>query len=317
MNFSIHINSDPLEEELLFVKQLGIQYVYTSIKRDRLDLDYLNNLKTKVDKHGLTLFRVMHGSLGKCDEIILALPERDKRIDEYIQFLEMLKQTEIPVTTFTWEADRVWRSDPGETRECVTGFVDLAQLKTHPNTHGRKYSRNEIWDNYQYFIEKVIPAAESCDVKLLLHPNDPPTDALGGIPCLINSRDDYKKAFELGKSRYLGMEFCCGCWLEGGDAFGNVLDDLKYFIGEGRVSIIHFRNVSSPLPVFTETFLDNGYMDMYKIMRLLVELKYDGTITLDHTPKFTDWAGGKAAASAYAYGYMRALQNRALNEICS
>jgi len=76
-------------------------------------------------------------------------------------------------------------------------------------------------------------------------------------------------------SRYLGMEFCTGCWL------------------------------------------DNGYMDMYKIMRQLAKSNYTGTLTLDHTPEFTDWAGGKRAATAYAIGYMRALHKRALDEIGS
>ena len=68
------------------------------------------------------------------------------------------------------------------------------------------------------------------------------------------------------------------------------------------------------MPVFTETFLDDGYMNMYKIIRLLVDLDYEGTVTLDHTPRFTEWGGGRQGATAYAIGYIRALYNAARTE---
>ena len=61
---------------------------------------------------------------------------------------------------------------------------------------------------------------------------------------------------------------------------------------------------------YTETFLDNGYADMYAIMRTFYEAGYSGPITLDHTPHFVgDYA--KGAGTAYAIGYMRALMERA------
>jgi mannonate dehydratase len=110
------------------------------------------------------------------------------------------------------------------------------------------------------------------------------------------------------------MEFCVGCWLEGGEAFGNMLDAIRRFREEGRIFIVHFRNVSAPLPRFAETFLDNGYMDMYQVMRVFVETGYNGTITLDHTPVLAD-GYGRGAATAYAIGYMRALIERARAEL--
>jgi mannonate dehydratase len=144
--------------------------------------------------------------------------------------------------------------------------------------------------------------------------NDPPTDELGGIPCLINSRERYQRAFEIASSPMLGMEFCTGCWLEGGDSFGNILADIHHFVSDGRVFIVHFRNVTAPQPEFTETFLDNGYFDMYQAMRALVALGYNGTLILDHTPTFVgNYHAG--AGTAYAIGYMRALIERAEDEL--
>jgi mannonate dehydratase len=157
--------------------------------------------------------------------------------------------------------------------------------------------------------------AEKANVRLALHPNDPPALSLGGIPCLIYSFESYKRAFALaGNSPYLGMEFCTGCWLEGGETFGNMLEAIRYFHQQGKIFIVHFRNVSASLPVFVETFVDDGYMDMYEAMKVFYDIDYDGTITLDHTPKLAGDPEHKAS-TAYAIGYMRALRERAEAEL--
>ena len=188
-----------------------------------------------------------------------------------------------------------------------------------PYTHGRAYTSEEVWDNYAYFIRQMVPVCAEAGVRLALHPNDPPSpQPLGGIPCLIHSFDTYRRAFAIADSvgaggSALGMEFCCGCWLEGGAGFGDIFDGIRTFTAEDRILIVHFRNVTAPLPVFTETFLDNGYMDMYRVMRTFVQAGYHGTMILDHSPKFAgDYA--KGSGTAYALGYMRALMERALDE---
>lgn len=219
-------------------------------------------------------------------------------------------------TTFTWEASGVWSSaQAGESRGAKARQVRMAELSARPLTHGRRYSRDEIWDNFAWFLQRVIPVCEEADVRLALHPNDPPVDELGGVPCLIRSFADYRRAFEMADSPYLGMEFCCGCWLEGGtEGFGDLLSGLRWCLDDDRVILVHFRNVSAPLPDFCETFLDNGYQDMYPIMKTLVTSGYRGTVTLDHTPQFCE-AMGPGAGTAYAIAYMRALAERAVAEL--
>jgi mannonate dehydratase len=113
---------------------------------------------------------------------------------------------------------------------------------------------------------------------------------------------------------YLGMEFCTGCWLEGGEEFGNMLEAIRYFNEQKKIFIVHFRNVSATLPHFTETFLDNGYMDMYQVMKTFCEISYDGTMILDHTPHFAP-GFEQGSGTAYAIGYMRALMERAEAEL--
>lgn len=77
--------------------------------------------------------------------------------------------------------------------------------------------------------------------------------------------------------------------------------------GADKIWKIHFRNVSAPLPHFVETFMDNGYYDMYKIMKALRDVNYDGIVILDHSPSLV---GGQFAQTAYGFAYMRALLNR-------
>jgi mannonate dehydratase len=314
IKFSMFIHPDPDDDELLFARQLGLDCVYTWLEDHQRGVGYLTHLRQRVADAGLELYNAGSMSLGKSDQIHLGLPGRDEKIEEFKTFIRSLGRAGIHTTTFTWEPDKVWSSPPGESRASPARRVDLAEIFRRPLTHDREYTREELWENFEYFIQRIIPVAEQSGVRLALHPNDPPTDQkLGGIPCLIHSYPDYLHAFELANSPNLGMEFCVGCWLEGGHKFGDMFQAIRYFVQEERVFIAHFRNVTAPLPVFTETFLDNGYMDMYRVMKLFCETGYNGTMILDHSPQMA--ASYPGAGTAYAIGYMRALRERAEAEL--
>ena len=312
---SMYIEPDPSDDELLFARQLGVDCVYTWVTVQQRTYEYLARLRERVEAHGLRLYNAGNIAVAKNDKIHLGLPGRDQAIADFQTFVRDLGRAGIGVTTFTWEPTQVWSSAPGETRGAAARGVDLDEMLRRPYTHGRAYSDDEIWENYTYFIRQMMPVCEEAGVRLALHPNDPPSSQpLGGIPCLIHSFDTYKRAFAIANSPALGMEFCCGCWLEGGAGFGDIFEGIRTFTAEDRILIVHFRNVTAPLPRFVETFLDNGYMDMYQVMKTFVQAGYRGTMILDHSPKF---AGSYATGSgtAYALGYMRALMERALDEL--
>ena len=314
IKLSIHIPAEPTDEELWFIRQLSVDHVYAWVSEEQSDPTSLINLRQKVNSFGLTLFNVGCYELGKSANIHLATPERDRDVERFKRFIRNLGAAGIHTTTFTWEPDQVWSTAPATARGgAVARAVDMDVLNDQPLTHGREYTVDEIWENYAYFIREIVPVAEEAGVRLALHPNDPPVDAIAGIPCLINSYESYKRAFEIGDSDNLGMEFCTGCWLEGGDGFGDMIEAIRYFGERGKIFIVHFRNVTAPLPHFVETFLDEGYFDMYRAMKAFQEVGYDGTLILDHSPRFTPEAG-KGAATAYAIGYMRALYERAQEE---
>ena len=314
IKLSMAISPEPSEEQLLFANQLGMDCVYTWVPEHQREHDFLLSLRQRVEDAGLILYNVGSMDVGKSDKIHLALPGRDEKIEEFQVFIRNLGRAGIHTTTFTWEPNGVWSSERGETRGAPARGVDLDEMQRRPLTHHREYTEEELWKNFEYFIRRIIPVAEESGVRLALHPNDPPAPSLGGIPCLIRSFESYKRAFDIAGSPRLGMEFCTGCWLEGGEAFGDMLEAIRHFHEDGRIFIVHFRNVSSALPYFVETFLDNGYMDMYEVMRTFCEVGYDGAMIFDHTPQF---ASGYAlgGGTAYAIGYMRALIERAEAEL--
>ena len=70
------------------------------------------------------------------------------------------------------------------------------------------FSKEEIWDNYTYFIKKVVPVAEEAGVRIGIHPDDPPQPVLAGVPRIFSSFEDYRKALEIANSPNIGMCLC-------------------------------------------------------------------------------------------------------------
>lgn len=318
------VDSGYTDEQLLFIKQMGVKYVYVIFRDEHTDYDSVMRFKERLDKFGLVVTDAGNTHLYKSDKIHLGLEGRDEAIEAYNKFNVILGKAGIPVVYMTWEPNQVLTTRFAQgtyTRGGIGRIVELDELRTRAYSHGRLYTKEEMWENFKYFLDRVLPVCEENHLKIALHPNDPPVDCLEGICNLITSAEDYKHAFELANnSPCLGMKLCVGCWLEGGEHFGNVMEDIKYFVENKKVLSVHFRNVSSPLPDFEETLLEDGYGDMYAIMKQLVRCDYDGTIHVDHVPQWDvslvgQDTGGSPAAYAYSTGYMKALLNCAKAEL--
>ncbi len=311
--------SDYTDEQLMFLKQMGLKYVYVMFKDEHTDYDSVMKFVDRLHKFGLTPTDAGNTHIYKCDKIHLGLPGRDEAIERYNRFNRILGKAGIPIVYMTWEPNQVLTSRWGvgeHTNGAVARIVDIDELKTHPYTHGRLYTKDEMWENFKYFLDNVLPVCEEANVKIALHPNDPPVDCLLGISNLITSAADYRHAIELsGNSPYLGLKMCFGCWLEGGEGFGNLMEDIKYFVENKKVFLVHFRNVSGTVPYFEETLLEDGYGDMYGLMKQLVRCDYDGCIHVDHVPIWGESVGGSNSALAYSIGYMKALLNCAKAEL--
>jgi mannonate dehydratase len=101
--------------------------------------------------------------------------------------------------------------------------------------------------------------------------------------------------------------------MEGGKSTGkDCYEAARGFQKMGKLWKIHFRNVTQPIPYFVETFIDNGYTDMYKLMKTLVEIDFRGNLIADHVPAM---GGNRQAGWSYSMGYIRALHEAAKKEL--
>ena len=313
-------SAKPTDEELLFLKQIGANYVSVGSTPDLRTAEGFLQIKKRYADAGITVWNIGNTSVHNMPEVTLNLPGRDKKIEEYKQYLRNLGQAGIYYTTYAHMGNGIWSSGRATIRGASAREFDLASPdkvgtwvneKYHePLSHGREFSKEEIWENYRYFIRQVAPVAEDSGVRIGIHPDDPPVPVLAGVPrCIFSSFDGYKRAMEIADSPNVGICLCCGTWLEGGKQItGKDPEEMIRYFGAKKIWKIHFRNVSAPLPHFVETFMDNGYYDMYKIMKALRDVDFDGIVILDHTPSMT---GGHFAETAYGFAYMKALENRA------
>ena len=324
LKIAAQMSPEPGAAELEFVRQMGVEYAVTWVDASKASAEYYRSRRKFFAENGLGLYGLGNGSVHNVDAIVLGLENRDAKVEEYKRHLRNLGEAGIPYTTYAHMANSVWSTPAEPTRGGARARAfDVARAYTEGSgagifkgelTHGREYSEEEIWDNFASFIEEVAPVAEEAGVRIGIHPDDPPGLNLGGIPRpIFSSYAGYKRALEMAASPNVGMCLCAGCWLEGGDDMGeDVLETVRFFGGQGKIFKVHFRNVDKPLPHFVETFLDDGYMDMYQIVKALGQVGFDGVLIADHIPLM---AGDHRVSTAYSIGYMKALVERANEEL--
>jgi mannonate dehydratase len=313
-------SAKPSDDDLLFLKQIGAEYVSVASSPDLRTAEGFQQIKKRYADAGITVWNIGNTSVHNMPEVTLNLPGRDQKIEAYKQYLRNLSAAGIYYTTYAHMGNGIWSSGRATIRGASGRQFDLASPDKQgvwdgvtfkePLSHGRIFPKEEIWDNYTYFIKQVAPVAEEVGVRIGIHPDDPPVPVLAGVPrCIFSTFDGYRRAMEIANSPNVGICLCCGTWLEGGrELTGKDPEEMIRYFGAQKIWKIHFRNVSAPLPHFVETFMDNGYYDMYKIMKALRDVNFDGIVILDHSPTLV---GGGAAQTAYGFAYMRALLNRA------
>ena len=321
MKVQVPMWSDAADAELQFYREMGVEYISVMFRENDWDYDSVCRLQERMAKFDLKITDGGSFSVFKNPVIHLGFEGRDEQIDRYNCFTTVMGQCGIPICSLAWQPDgavRSYKRVGRHTRGSVSGIVDMAEIEAREPSHGRVYTEGEIWDNFKYFLDHTLPVCEKAGVKMALHPNDPPAACVMGVPSLIYNSEGFKRAFELaGNSPYLGMKLCVGCWLEAGDQFGNLMSDIKYFVEQGKVLAVHFRNLSAPMPYFEEVLLEDGYADMYEIMKQLVRCGCDGLISVDHASHGVPEFGGMAGAYGYSTGYMKGLLYAAEREIAA
>lgn len=320
IKISLQIPNEFSDEDLKFAKQIGVNYV--SIPTSGGTYETFASFKQRVEAAGLKVANIGNSNVHNMPEVTLNLPGRDAKIEEYKQYLRNLGRAGIRYTTYAHMGNGIWSSAPETTRggaparafhQATAKGWWIDKTFEGPLTHGRKYSKEELWENWTYFIKQAAPVAEEVGVRIGVHPDDPPVPELGGIPrSIFGNFDGYVRAMEIANSPNVGVCLCCGTWMEGGKLMGkDVFDAARAFAKMGKLWKIHFRNITGPVPDFVETYVDDGYTDMKKLMRTLVDVDFRGILIADHVPQMV---GDRHTGWAYSIGYIRALYDMARDE---
>jgi len=297
------------DENLSFLKAIGADYftIYPSPDmRDGKDRTaFWIEKKEQAASHGLQLMNVARNCW---DEITLGLPDRDEKIEAWCTILRNLGDAGIPTFGYNFKPIGNFRTDsvpPGRGGSAYSTFNYEAFTQDPPHHADKVISEEKMWENIEYFLERVVPVAESSGVRMALHPDDPPIpEPLGGAARIVSTLEQYHRIFDLVPSHNNAMLFCQGCVAEMGV---NVCDAIRDIGGRKKIVYVHFRNIRGTPRDFQEVFLDEGDQDMLEAMRAYREVGFNGPFMMDHPPRFpnpdaTFWAG-----RAFAVGYMRAL----------
>ncbi len=282
-----------------------------------------HRLKADLARFDLELAAVENFAVAHWYDVLLDGPRRDEQIERLKGIVRAAGQAGVPCIGYNFSVTGVWgwvRGPFARGGAMSVGF-DVSQIDPgSPIPEGMVWnmayrgalgpgtqppvSHAEIWDRYARFLQEMLPVAEEAGVVLAAHPDDPPMGALRLSAKLINSHDAYRRAFGFSTSPMHRAELCLGCLQEMPE--GDIYEIVAEFAREGRIGYIHFRNVRGKVPNYHEVFIDEGDIDMARMVRVLRESGYDGVLIPDHTPELAcaaPWHAGKA----FAIGYMKAL----------
>ncbi len=301
------------------------------------ELDDIMKMKAEIEKAGLTMECIE--SVNVHEDIKIGLPTRDKYIENYKTSIRNLAKAGVKVICYNFMPVFDWtRTDlamnMGDGATCLS--YDGVQIEgkspeqmfkdIDDNSNGyampgwetermpeikelfEKYKNvtsDDLWNNLKYFLEAIMPVCEECDVKMAIHPDDPPWDIFG-LPRIIKDRDSLKRLLEMVPSKYNGLTFCTGSL---GASSKNDLPAMIREFGD-RIYFAHLRNVKVVDNHFNETAHESntGSLDMYEIVKALQDVGFDGYIRPDHGRMI--W--GEVARPGYGL-YDRALGVAYLN----
>jgi len=240
------------------------------------------------------------------------LPGGDEEIDTVCTLIENMGRLGIPVWCYEWMTDFNWMRTSTSTisrgGSVVTSF-DNNLMKDAPLTENGPISEEKLWETLEYFLKKVLPVAEKWNVKLAMHPDDPPLSPIRGVGRIMRSIENFQRLLELVPSPMNGITMCQG-------NFTLMTEDLpgviRHFGKQDKIFFIHFRDVRGTPEKFEETWHDEGQTDMLACMQAYKGINFEGVLRPDHVPTVegdsNENAGYSSFGRLYAIGYIRGLR---------
>lgn len=308
MSFRWYGESDPVS--LDYIRQIPnmkgiVSAIYDIPVGEVWPLETILKLKQLVENAGLELSVIE--SVPVHEDIKLGKPSRDKYIENYKQTLRHLGEAGIPVVCYNFMPVFDWtRSDLNyelEDGSHALIFDEEEVNKMDPRTLSlpgwdesytaeemnqlmdeyKKVDTEKLWENLEYFIKAIMPTAEEADVKMAIHPDDPPY-SIFGLPRIITNGKALDRFINLYDSKYNGVTACVGSYAS--DPQNDAVAMLKDMLEKDRVNFVHARNVklTGKGKSFEESahLSEMGSIDMYEVVKALHDHDFKGAIRPDH-----------------------------------
>ena len=314
---------DLSDRSLRRVKQLGVVGVSMGgLKTGDLETWTDNVLKEHIERVNQADLQLRNVMFNPSDRIRFGKTGRDEDLEIIIKAIEIAGRQGLPVMEYNFYAHRIvegYKVVPGRGGSGLMDF-NYDRVKDLPPLVGEEsHSIDEMWDNVSYFLKAVIPTAEKANVRLALHPNDPPAPISRGSGQIMSTLDGWKRLCDIVPSPYNGITFDCGVTKELGH---DPVKVARYFGERDQINHVHFRNVVTRTPNidYTEVWIDEGQVDMFAVMKELVRQKYPRLIYPEHPPQndadnefpFEGISATTYTGFAYTVGYARAMMQAAL-----
>lgn len=282
-------------------------------------LEELVALRRAVEAEGLKLEAIENLDPAHWHDILLDGPRRAEHIANVQTIIRRMGEAGIPILGYNFSIAGVAGRITGNFARGQAESVGMDGPLDRPIPRGMVWNMiydpqapagtldpitsDELWRRLSAFLAEVLPVAEASGVRLAAHPDDPPLPTVRGQPRLVWQPDLYQRLIDLHPSPSNLLEYCIGTLAEMTE--GDVYSATERYSSQGRLGYVHFRNVHGKAPHYKETFIDDGDIDMARILEILRRNRFDGVLIPDHTPHMS-CAAPWHAGMAYALGYMQA-----------
>lgn len=274
-------------------------------------LHRIQEVESQASQSGLNIEVVE--SVNIHEDIKLGLPSRDEYINNYIKTMERLASVGVKVIcynfmpVFDWvRTDLYGKHQDGSTalffeksKVKDTNPMELVKMISHSSDYTmpgweperlqyltelfKEYegvTEEDLWNNLHYFLEKVIPVAEKLDIKMAIHPDDPPFSVFG-LPRIITNKSNLQRFLKLVDSPYNGLTFCTGSL--GANPENDLVDMVRIF--SSRIHFVHIRNLKryeNGNFIETSHYNADGCLDIPGIVTELYNADFKGYVRPDH-----------------------------------
>jgi mannonate dehydratase len=307
------------DERLRFFSRHGVRNICGSFDKrgaGPYKVAELTELRERCEKQGISLDLVRlpflrPSNVDRDDRAAIVLgqsPQRDRDIEEVITTLQSCARAGIPAVTYNLTLLGYQRSHTVRGRGDIDQAAWRLDRASKALTRAGRVDADQYWERIDYFLARVVPAANEHRVRLCCHPHDPPTPpGFRGVDAVLGTVDGLKKFVALHQSPYHGLNFCQGTVAEMlTDPIRQLPEVIRYFGTRGKIFNVHFRNIRGRRDDFVETFPDDGELDLPRLFEVYREVGYPYLLMPDHVPKHAD-DPDERQAMAFCYGYIRAL----------